>query len=154
MSRKRAILTVMKGKNLTTEAPASPRPRIGGYNILGRTADKCRALIWGNIGDYHYDCPLDNILFGFKGVKGDDFKTEVERGATDEELAAWINSHGEKKTPEEVKAWSDQTEKVSLYDDPEKREYFVGECAKLGLDPKKTTLFDWLEADDKASYAK
>ena len=146
----------MKGKNLTTEAPASPRPRIGGYVILGRTADKCRALLWGNIGEYHFDCPLDNVLFGFKGVKGDDFKAEVARGASDEELAAWLDAHGEKKTPQEVKTWSDQTEQWSMYqaEDPEKRDYFIEECTKLGLDPAKSSVFDWLEADDKASYAK
>ena len=45
---------------------------------LGRTYDKCRALLWGNIGEYHFDCPLDNMLFGWKGVKGDEFKAEVE----------------------------------------------------------------------------
>ena len=51
----------VKGKDLTKEAPRSPRVRIGGYAILARTYDKCRALLWGNIGEYHFDCPLDNI---------------------------------------------------------------------------------------------
>ena len=48
---------------------------------MGRTIDKCRALLWGNIGEYHFDCPLDNMVFGFKGIKGDDFKTFVETAA-------------------------------------------------------------------------
>jgi hypothetical protein len=43
-------------------------------------------LLWGNIGEYHFDCPLDNMLFGFKGIKGDDFKAAVEKGASDEEM--------------------------------------------------------------------
>ena len=100
----------VQGKDLTKEAPRSPRIRVGGYAILGRTLDKCRALIAGDIGEYHFDCPLDNMLFGFKGVKGDDFKAEVEKGAGDHEMVEWLNSHGEKKTPEEVKAWSDEVE--------------------------------------------
>ena len=87
--------------------------RVGGYAILGRTLDKCRALIAGNIGEYHFDCPLDNMLFGFKGVKGDDFKAEVEKGASDEEMAKWLDTHGEKKTPDEVKDWSDEMEKAN-----------------------------------------
>src|SRR5215210_2400998 len=87
----------VKGKDLTVEAPRSPRTRIGGYAILGRTYDKCCALLAGNIGEYHFDCPLDNMLFGFKGVKGDDFKAEVEKGATDEQMATWLDSHGDKK---------------------------------------------------------
>ena len=141
-----------QSKDLTKQAPHSPRPRIGGYVILGRTIDKCRALLWSNIGDYHYDCPLDNILFGFKGVTGDDFKKEVERGASDEELAHWLDTHGTTKSAEEIKAWGDQVEQYSMSNDPEKREYFAEECKKLGLDPEKTSVFTWLEADDKASY--
>ena len=93
--------------------------------ILGRTYDKCRALLWGNIGEYHFDCPLDNMLFGFKGVKGDDFKAEVEKGASDEEMAQWLDTHGEKKTPEEVKAWSDEMMAANPYENPEKRDWFV-----------------------------
>ncbi len=143
-----------KGMDLTKQAPRSPKKELGGYVILERTLDKCRALLWGNIGEYHFDCPLDNILFSFKGVKGDDFKNEIQRGATDEEMAAWLDRNGTPQTPEEVKKWSDEAEAHSLIDDPEKRDYFIGECEKLGLDPKKTTLFEWLEADDKASYAK
>lgn len=150
----RLKLSAMKnGKDLTKEPPASPRPRIGGYVILGRTADKCRALLWGNIGEYKYDCPLDNIFFGFKEVTGDDFKNEVERGATNDELAQWLDSHGVKKSAKEVQEWSDATEAYSMYENPEKREFFSEECEKLGLDPKQTSQFTWLEADDKASFA-
>ena len=66
------------GKDLTKEAPRSPRIRVGGYAILGRTIDKCRALVAGDIGEYHFDCPLDNMLFSFKGVKGEDFKAQID----------------------------------------------------------------------------
>ena len=141
------------GKDLTKEPPRSPKERVGGYVILGRTYDKCRALLWGNIGEYHFDCPLDNRLFGWKGVSGDDFKAEVEKGASDEEMAKWLDSHGQKKTPEEVRAWSDQMMRLKLYDEPDKRDWFIEQVKPLGLDPVTTTLFDWLEADDKTSYA-
>src|ERR671934_3177160 len=133
------------GKDLTKEAPRSPRIRIGGYAILGRTIDKCRALVAGNIGEYHFDCPLDNTLFGFKGVKGVDFKAQIENGASDEQMAEWLDANGEKKAPAEIKRWGDEVERASLYDDPEKREFFIEECKKLGLDPAKTTTFEWLE---------
>ncbi len=61
-------------KDLTKQAPASPRTRVGGYAILARMADKGRATLAGKNGEYHFDCPLDNYLFGFKGVKGDEVK--------------------------------------------------------------------------------
>ncbi len=144
---------LVTGKDLTKEAPRSPRLRVGGYAILGRTIDKCRALVAGNIGEYHFDCPLDNTLFGFKGVKGDDFKAQIENGASDQQMAEWLDQSGEKKTPEEIKRWGEEAEASSLYNEPEKREFFVEESQKLGLDPTTTTTFDWLETDDKASYA-
>jgi hypothetical protein len=40
-----------------------------------------------------------------------------------------------------------------FYDDPEKCEFFNEEVKKLGLDPAKTTTFEWLELDDKVSHA-
>jgi hypothetical protein len=145
--------TKVIGKDLTKEAPRSPRLRVGGYAILGRTIDKCRALVAGNIGEYHFDCPLDNTLFGFKGVKGADFKAQIEKGASDQKMVEWLNSNGEKKTAEEIKRWADEADASSLYNDPEKREFFSEECKKLGLDPAKTTTFTWLETDDRVSHA-
>ena len=140
------------GKDLTKESPRSPGIRVGGYAILGRTIDKCRALVAGNIGEYHFDCPLDNTLFGFKGVKGVDFKAQIENGASDQQMAEWLDQAGEKKTPDEIRRWSDEVTTASLYNDPEKRDWFAEECGKLGLDPAKTTTFEWLETDDKASH--
>jgi len=141
------------GKDLTKEAPRSPRMRVGGYAILGRTIDKCRALVAGNIGEYHFDCPLDRTLFGFKGVKGEDFKAQIEHGASDQEMVEWLNQSGEEKMPEEIKRWGEEVEASSLYNDLEKRDFFVEETKKLGLDPSKTTTFDWLEVDDRVSHA-
>jgi hypothetical protein len=141
-------------KDLTKEPPRSPRVRLGGYVILARATDKCRAFLAGNIGDYHYDCPLDNMLFGFKGVTGDDFKAKVEGGASDQDLVDWIDSHGVAKTAEEIKEWSDGMEGAYPYNNPERRDWFAEQTKALGLDPAKTSLFDWLEADDKTSYAK
>jgi hypothetical protein len=143
-----------KAKDLTKEPPRSPRERLGGYVILGRTLDKGRALLAGNIGEYHFDCPLDNMLFGFKGVTGDEVKKLLEAGATDDDVLAWLETHGTPKSREEISEWASSGEGARPYDDPERKEWFAGECAKLGLDPARTTLFDWLEADDRASYAR
>src|SRR2546430_14696082 len=96
------------GKDLTKEAPRSPRIRVGGYAILGRTIDKCRALVAGDIWAYHFDCPLDNMLFGFKGVKGDDFKAQIENGARDQHMAEWLDQSGQPKSLAEIKQWTDE----------------------------------------------
>ena len=39
-----------------------------------------------------------------------------------------------------------------MMNNPEKRGFFIEECKKLALDPEKTSTFDWLEADDRASF--
>ncbi len=146
--------TTITPRDLTKQAPHSPRVRFGGFVILARAVDKCLASIAGKTGDYHFDCPLDNVLFGFKGIKADDFKAVVQKSKTYEEVAAWVLANGTRKTAEEIKTWSDKVEASSIYNDPEKRDYFIGACKELGLDPAKSTTFDWLDADDKFSFKK
>jgi len=141
-------------KDLTKQAASSPRQRTGGYVILSRMTDKARADIAGQIGDYHTDCPLDHKLLDWKGVDYAGVRKALEGGASDEEIAKYLDSHGTSKTPEEIRAWSDSMDKATMHGDPQKGSYFDGECRKLGLDPAKTSVFDWLEADDRASYAK
>ena len=142
----------VKGKDLTKEAPRSPKTRVGGYVILGRTLDKCRALLAGDIGEYHFDCPLDNMLFGWKGITGDDFKAEVAKGASDDEMAKWVDAHGTEKTEEQKVAWCREMLAANPFENPEKREWYVESVKPLGLDPATTPLFDWLEKDDAVSY--
>jgi len=68
-------------------------------------------------------------------------------------MVEWLNQSGEKKMPEEIKRWAEEVEASSLYNHPEKREFFSDEVKKLGLDPAKTTTFQWLEIDDRVSHA-
>ena len=142
-----------RAKDLTKEAPAAPSTRVGGYVILARLADKARAsFLGGNLGEYHTGCPLDLYLLDWKGVAYDAIKREIVHGADDRALAAYLDTHGQPKTRAEVEAWSDSMEAASMYADPQKREVFAQRVTKLGLDPAATTTFQWLEADDKASY--
>jgi hypothetical protein len=144
--------TPILDRNLTKQAPHSPRARIAGFAIADRTTDKCRASIAGTLGEYHYDCPMDNMLFSFKGINGEQFKTAVQGAKNYEDVGAWLLANGTKKTPAEIKAWSDEAEAGSMMNNPEKRGFFIEECKKLALDPEKTSTFDWLEADDRASF--
>jgi hypothetical protein len=139
-------------KNLTKEPPRSPRNRLGDYALMARMIDKGRADLEGHVGEYHFACPLDEMLFDFKSVKADEVKKLLGSGATDEQVVAWFTSHGTPKTTEEIKAWSNGVEGYRPYDNPEKKDWFVGECAKVGLKPEASTLVDFLEADDAASF--
>jgi Domain of unknown function (DUF5069) len=145
-------ISLPKAKDLMQEPPRSPRERIHNYVIMARMIDKGRATLNGTNGEYHFNCPVDNMLFGFKGIDGEEVRKLLLSGANDEEVAEWIDMHGAAKTPEEIKNWSDTTEQINPYNDPEKREWFTEECRGLGLDPAHTTLFEYLEADDRASH--
>lgn len=143
----------MNTKDLTKEAPRSPYERINGFAILARTIDKCRAVLGNVNGEYHFNCPLDKMLFSFKGIDAEEFKTFVATGASDEQIGEWVKSNGTEKTDEEIANWSDAFKSDFSYTtDPEKSPWFKGECTRLGLDPEKTTLFDYLEVDDKESF--
>ena len=149
--------TTIEDRDLTKQAPHSPCDRFGDFAIIGRTVDKCRALISGQLGEYHYDCPLDNQLFGFKGIDGDQFKTVVSTSQNYEDVATWLQSNGTRKTAEEVRAWSDKVEAAKLMDvfakhDQEEVRAVTESCRKMGLDFNSATLFEWLEADDRASF--
>ena len=139
-------------RDLNKEAPHSPRERIAGSVIARRTVDKCWASLAARLGDYHYDCPLDNLLFTFKEIDGARFKAAVRNAKTYEEIGSWLLANGKKRTPAEIKAGSDRTEADSPIRNTEKRSRFVENCKKLGLDPETSTTFDWLEADDRASF--
>jgi hypothetical protein len=141
------------GLDLTKEPPRSPHAEIGGFKILGRTIDKSRALLFGKIGEYHFDCPLDNQLFGFKGIKGDDFKAYVAEGHSDDEIADWVKKNGQKKTDTDIAEWNDKVSSNNYSDQPDKKPWLEGENKRVGL-PNEATLFDYLDADDKASFTK
>ncbi len=135
-------------KDLSQEPPRSPRTRIAGYALLARMADKGRAELRGASGEYHFNCPVDNLLFRFKGVHGSEVKEVLKTGASDVELAAWLDQHGTPKSEAEKQAWSDETEKLNFHDEPKWKTWFDEESVRLGLNPVKTTLFTLLEAED------
>lgn len=96
----------MQALDLSTDVPRSPRSLLAGHVIAGRALDKCRAVINGTNGEYHFDCPLDQLFLNFVEISGDDFKTFVATGASDEEVAAWILEKGKTHSKEELVAWN------------------------------------------------
>lgn len=94
--------------DLTKEFPRSPRATLGGYVLAARAVDKCRASLAGTVGEYHYDCPLDNIFLGFAGIKGDDLKAFVATGASDDEVGEWIGKNATPRPRVEVVKWNNE----------------------------------------------
>lgn len=93
--RKRPILPMNQSPDstapdLNSAFPRSPRNTLGGFVVAARTLDKCRAVLAGTAGEYHFDCPLDHLLFDFTGITADEFKAKVAEGLSDEAFAEWL----------------------------------------------------------------
>src|ERR1700737_1205390 len=93
-------------KDLSKDFPRSPRETLAGYVLAGRTLDKCRATLAGTVGEYHFDCPLDNFFFSFAEIASEEFKAFVATGASDEEVAKWIEEKAKKRPRIEIIKWN------------------------------------------------
>ena len=140
--------------DITTRPPRSPRTRLGGYALLPRMLDKCRAELAGKNGEYHYDCPLDQHLLGFLGIDADALKTEVASGKGDGEILAWIAANQKHpRAPWEIHQWSDYHDRRGPDSDAETLKFFadyVGNLTKTREDI--TTWADVLDLDDYVSF--
>jgi hypothetical protein len=105
--------------DLTKGFPSSPHAMVAGYVLAKRALDKMRADLAGTLGEYHSDCPLDNIFFGFAGLKGSDFKAFVATGADDAAVAQWVEKNATKRERIEIIKWNNDLryKRVSELDD-------------------------------------
>ena len=139
--------------DLTQRPPRSARVRLGGYVILPRMLDKCRALIAGKIGEYKYACPLDQRLLEFAGIEPEALKELLAAGKSDSDVLEWISSHATAKwSASEIATWSAfQEQRVPT--DPDSRDYFNHLHRQVA--PHRAdieTWFDLLDLDDYASF--
>ena len=134
-------------KDLTKEFPRRPRETLGGYVLAARMLDKCRAELAGTAGEYHFNCPLDNQFLGFAGINAEQFKTLVATGATDAEVAAWIEQHSEVKKRTEIIAWNNKLRATRLCDlAAELQEYMEDYIPKFV--PRNRPVYVWFDVYD------
>ena len=139
-------------RDLTKQAPTSPRERLAGFVIAKRVVDKCRASVAGTLGEYNFGGMLDTMLFTFKGITADEFQAAVTTAKNYEDVGEWLLKHGLTKTPAQIKTWSDELETSNPMKNPERRAFFIENCHKIGLNPEMNSTFDWLEADDRSTF--
>jgi hypothetical protein len=140
--------------DLTQHPPRSCRIRLGGYVILPRMLDKCRAEIAGTQGPYHYACPIDQRFLEFAGVDPEALKAEVAKGKGDGEVLKWIaDNQKHKRSGWEISQWSAYCDAEAPGNNDSRA--FVSDSIKTaGMDHREdlSTWFEWLDADDFASY--
>ncbi len=140
--------------DLTQRPPRSLRVRLGGFALLPRLLDKCRATIIGKNGEYHYACPLDQHFFRYTGLDPAALQAVVAAGKGDGEILEWILSHAPiPHQPWEISAWSDHHERRGPDSDAETLAYFAGAVGKLTLTREDVrTWAELLDLDDHVTF--
>ena len=140
-------------KDLSKDFPRSPRETLAGYVIAGRTLDKCRATLIGTKGEYHFDCPLDNIFFGFAGIVSEEFKAFVGTGASDEEVAKWIEEKAKKRPRIEIIKWNNEWRYKRISEIPDGMQEFMEDYIPRFVPPHLRHhidyFFDVYDAEEK-----
>jgi hypothetical protein len=145
MKTENAINTL--AKNLAKEFPRSPRDTLGGYVVAARALDKCRAELAGSLGEYHFNCPLDQTFFEFSGIDGEVFREYVATGASDEEVADWIQNNSKVREHREVIEWNNKMRYMRPCDmDLDVQEFLEGYIAECL--PKGRIVYVWFDVYD------
>lgn len=120
---------------------------VGGYVVAGRTLDKCRAELNESLGEYHFDCPLDNLFFEFTGITADAFREFVATGATDEAVGEWIQKESIVNSRQEIIQWNNNLRFKPINQMPielqEFLEGYIPECL-----PEGAVVHVWFDVYD------
>jgi hypothetical protein len=127
--------------------PRSPRETLGGYVLAARAVDKCRAVLAGWQGEYHSNCPLDQIWLKFAEIDYDAYRGFVATGATDDEVASWIDGNSRKRARSEIIVWNNKQRDMRLSDlSLELQEFMEDYIAKFV--PRNRVVYHWFDVYD------
>ena len=137
--------------------PRSPKALLGGIAHLGRFIDKIRMRNAGLIQDYNYiTVGFDKHLIDFLNIDPKAFEARVLADGSDQELLAWVQTHGEARTPEESAQWNSML-LLSRPKDDAARQRFQGRLQEIAVKrgvpvrslPAVSTWTDVIELDEK-----
>lgn len=135
--------------DLTKTYPRSVHAKWQGVVQLGRAIDKGKAAAHGNVGEYHYNCPMDQAVFGFLGIDPEKLLDAIKNAKGDAEIEAFTRPFVAAKTAEEITRWN--REWVTHEPDNEgSRAAFVELRNEIAPDRTDvTTWADLLDLDEK-----
>jgi hypothetical protein len=138
--------------DLTTSYPRSTHAKVAGVVMIARTIDKAKAKAHGNIGEYHYNCPMDAAVFGFLGIDHEKFLDVVTNAKSDRDIEAYVKSFAEKKTPQEIEEFNAGFLQYAPEPGSDGEKYFLELRATVAPDRTDvTTWADLLDLDEKRS---
>ncbi|MBI2105993.1 DUF5069 domain-containing protein [Candidatus Woesearchaeota archaeon] len=133
--------------DLIRNYPRSPFEMMAGIVMLPRTIDKTKAFNANKLGEYHYNCPLDQAVFEFLSISSEEFARKVADLETDEKIEKWISSIMKDKTKAEKHQFNNYM-RHSKPETPNKIKWMENEKKKIGRNDY-FSYFDNIDADEK-----
>jgi hypothetical protein len=141
--------------DLTTSYPRSVKEKIAGVVMIARTTDKAKAKAHGNIGEYHYNCPMDVAVFGALDIDHEKFLQVVTDAKSDAEIEAFVQAHVDKKSPEEIAAFNESFLQYKPAPGTDSEKYFLELRSQVAPDRTDVTAWaDLLDLDEKRPVPK
>lgn len=139
----------MGGMDLTKEYPRSVHEKLFGVVQLARAIDKGKALAHGNVGEYNYDCSMDQAIFGFLGIDHEQLLDVIKKAQNDGEIEAYVKPFVTTKSTSELEAWNQEWVK-STPSNEDSQKYFNDLRSQVAPDRTDVTAWaDLLDLDEK-----
>jgi len=136
--------------DLTTGYPASVKTTLHGIVQLQRTIDKGKALAAGKIGEYHYNCPMDQHVFTFLGIDHEALLAKIKAAKNDQEISDYVAPFIHAKSDAEIQAFNEEWLKHGPDPGSDAEGYFNSMLKELAPDRKDITSWaDLLDLDEK-----
>jgi hypothetical protein len=136
--------------DLTKTYPTSVKTKLHGLVQIARTIDKGKAKAHGNLGEYHYNCPMDAAVFSFLGIDHEALLDVISKTKTDAEINAYVAPFIHKKSAAEIEAWNTQWLKSAPAPGSESEKFFLQLRSEVA--PGRTDVTAWadlLDLDEK-----
>jgi hypothetical protein len=127
--------------DLTKTVPRSVKDlSMGGIVMLARTTDKARASVAGTVGEYHYNCGMDQKVLAFAGIDHEEF-AKLASTNDDAKLLAALRLRFLKKSPAEIAHFNEDYLTLSPDKGSDSEKYFLDLRTKLA--PDRTDITTW-----------
>jgi hypothetical protein len=134
--------------DLTKSYPRSVRDKHLGMVQVGRTIDKGKASLAGKLGDYRYECPMDQHLFEFLHINGEQLLDAIKKG--DQATDAFMQSAIAKKNPAEIDTFNREWLDHGPAPGSDSEKYFLDLRNQVAPDRTDVTAWaDLLDLDEK-----
>jgi hypothetical protein len=136
--------------DLTQTYPTSVKTKLHGLVQIARTIDKGKAQAHGNIGEYHYNCPMDAAVFTFLGIDHQALLDVITKAKSDAEISDYVGPFIHKKSAADIEAWNAQWLKSAPAPGSDGEKYFLQLRSEVAPGRSDVTAWaDLLDLDEK-----